>query len=289
MPEIRPYRPSDLPDLYDICVRTAAAGGDARGHYSTDALMGDLFAAPYVHLEPALAYVLTADADPAESDVDGGAERTTDGGSDRTAEGGDHGCSDRTTDGGDHRGSDRTTDGGDHRGPDRTTDGSGPSRARQGGGGGTSGPSRARQAGDGGISGRVVGYVVGTADTAGFVRRYRAEWMPRLADRYPVPPRPPRTPEQEMHALHYDPERMLVPGLDGYPAHLHIDLLPPYQRRGHGRRLIERFLSTVPAPGVHVGMLTENVQARAFYDRLGFVELPVPGPGPLTYLGIKTM
>ena len=197
MLRIRPCHPADLPAVYDICVRTAAAGGDARGHYSTDDLMGDLFAGPYVALEPHLAFVL--------DDEDGTA----------------------------------------------------------------------------------VGYVVGTADTAGFAARYRPEWIPRLGDRYPVPPATPRTPEQDMIALHHHPERMLVPGLDGYPAHLHIDLLPRYQGRGHGRRLIGRFLATVDAPGVHVGMLTANVKARGFYDRLGFTVLPVPDPGPLTYLGLR--
>ena len=51
-PSIRPYRPADLGAVYDICVRTADAGGDARGLYSSDRLMGDIFAAPYVTLEP---------------------------------------------------------------------------------------------------------------------------------------------------------------------------------------------------------------------------------------------
>ncbi|MEU4625363.1 GNAT family N-acetyltransferase [Actinoplanes sp. NPDC023801] len=196
MPEIRPYRPADRAALYDICVRTADAGGDARGVYSSDDLMGDLFAGPYAQLEPHLAFVLD----------DGG---------------------------------------------------------------------------------EVAGYVVGTADTPEFVRRYRAEWIPLVGDRYPVPPPPPRTPEQDMIALHFRPERMLVPGLDGHPAHLHIDLLPHCQGHGFGRRLIDRFLDTVDAPGVHVGMLTANVKARGFYDRLGFTVLPVPDPGPLTYLGIR--
>ena len=196
MPEIRQYHPADRAALYDICVRTADAGEDARGQYSSDELMGDLFAGPYAHLEPHLAFVLD----------DGG---------------------------------------------------------------------------------EVAGYVVGTADTARFARRYRAEWIPLLGDRYPVPPPPPRSPEQDMIALHHHPERMLVPGLDGFPAHLHIDLLPPWQGRGFGRRLIDRFLTTVDAPGVHVGMVTANVKARGFYARLGFTELPVPDPGPLTYLGIR--
>jgi ribosomal protein S18 acetylase RimI-like enzyme len=60
---IRPYQVSDRDAIYDICVRTAAAGQDARGLYSTDDLMPDLFAGPYVHLEPELAFVLADEGD----------------------------------------------------------------------------------------------------------------------------------------------------------------------------------------------------------------------------------
>ncbi|MEK8229200.1 hypothetical protein NKG05_29685 [Oerskovia sp. M15] len=52
-PAIRPYRPSDRDDLYDVCVRTADAGGDARGTYADDELMGDLFAATTPPSNPA--------------------------------------------------------------------------------------------------------------------------------------------------------------------------------------------------------------------------------------------
>src|ERR1700759_5256020 len=55
---IRPYRETDHDAVYDVCVRTADAGGDARGKYSTDDLMPDLFAGPYVFLEPDFAFVL---------------------------------------------------------------------------------------------------------------------------------------------------------------------------------------------------------------------------------------
>jgi ribosomal protein S18 acetylase RimI-like enzyme len=84
---------------------------------------------------------------------------------------------------------------------------------------------------------------------------------------------------------------MLLPELAGYPAHLHIDLLPSHQRAGHGRALMERFLGALADRGVkavHLGMLTANTPARAFYDRLGFHEIPVADPGPLTYLGRST-
>jgi ribosomal protein S18 acetylase RimI-like enzyme len=41
-------------------------------------------------------------------------------------------------------------------------------------------------------------------------------------------------------------------------------------------------------PRVHLGMLTTNTSARAFYDRLGFHEIAVADAGPVTYLGIAT-
>jgi ribosomal protein S18 acetylase RimI-like enzyme len=55
---IRPYRGSDLAAVYDICVETANAGQGARGRYSTDDLVPDTVAGPYVVLEPEHAYVL---------------------------------------------------------------------------------------------------------------------------------------------------------------------------------------------------------------------------------------
>ncbi|MEU5716318.1 GNAT family N-acetyltransferase [Streptomyces sp. NPDC020403] len=140
-------------------------------------------------------------------------------------------------------------------------------------------------------SGRAVGYVLGTADTERFARDFRAVWLPLVTDRFPAPAGPPRTLADEMTALLYRPERMVLPELDAYPAHLHIDLLPAWQRKGYGRELMWRFLEALRAggvPAVHLSMLTANTPARAFYDRLGFGELEVRDPGPLTYLGRST-
>ncbi|MFI7597868.1 GNAT family N-acetyltransferase [Actinoplanes sp. NPDC049681] len=200
-PSIRSYRSGDLDAVYDICVRTADAGGDARGQYSSDRLMGDIFAAPYVILEPEHAHVLD----------------------------------------------------------------------------------------DG--TGTAVGYVLGTADTERFARRYREEWLPVTAGRYREPAGPPQTAEDGMLALHFRPERMVVPELADYPAHLHIDLLPEWQGKGWGRGLISAFLDGLRAAGVprvHLGMAERNTAARIFYDRLGFVELTVRDAGPVIYLGRET-
>ncbi|MFH8463073.1 GNAT family N-acetyltransferase [Streptomyces sp. NPDC017991] len=200
-PSIRSYRPADRAAVADICVRTALDGGDSRERYPDEELMPSIFATPYCHLEPELAFVLD----------------------------------------------------------------------------------------DG--SGRAVGYVIGTADTEQFVKTFRASWIPQVAGRYPQPTAKPRTPDEEMIALLHTPERMILPDLAAYPAHLHIDLLPDWQRRGFGRGLMRTFLAALHdrgAPAVHLGMVTANVAARAFYDRLGFHEIPVPDPGPLTYLGRPT-
>ncbi|MFC1420556.1 GNAT family N-acetyltransferase [Streptacidiphilus cavernicola] len=142
---------------------------------------------------------------------------------------------------------------------------------------------------------RAVGYIVGTADTPAFVKRFRGEWLPAVADRYPAPTTEPTaepvTPSEGMVRLMHWPERMLVPELAAYPAHLHIDLLPEHQRSGHGRELMAAFLNALSergVPAVHLGMLSSNTPARAFYDRLGFHEIDVPDAGEITYLGRST-
>ncbi|MFI9814430.1 GNAT family N-acetyltransferase [Saccharothrix variisporea] len=135
---------------------------------------------------------------------------------------------------------------------------------------------------------RAVGYVLGAADTPAFVERFRDDWLPKVADRFPLVD-PPVSPTDEMVWLLHHPERMIVPALADYPAHLHIDLLPDHQRSGHGRRLMAALLDALRekgVPAVHLGMLTVNTPARAFYDRLGFHEIDVPDRGPLTYLGL---
>jgi ribosomal protein S18 acetylase RimI-like enzyme len=136
---------------------------------------------------------------------------------------------------------------------------------------------------------RVVGYVVGTADTAEFTRRYAAEWLPKVGDAYPAPAGEPAGGDELMAMLLHWPERMLRPELADYPAHLHIDLLPEYQRMGLGRRLIDALCAALRARGVrglHLEMLTSNTSARAFYDRLGFTELPADTTDT-TILGLR--
>ncbi|TXK19913.1 GNAT family N-acetyltransferase [Homoserinibacter sp. GY 40078] len=122
-----------------------------------------------------------------------------------------------------------------------------------------------------------VGYVVAVPGTRRFVDWWRRRWTPWFAERYPVPSEP-FSEEERLVLRGYEPEVLLVPEVDDYPAHLHIDLLPSAQGRGLGRALIENLLITSLAkagvPGVHLTMDPTNLAARSFYEAVGFDELP---------------
>jgi ribosomal protein S18 acetylase RimI-like enzyme len=197
MSVVRRYVPTDFDAIDDICLRTADAGGDATGLYVSDELIPDIFARPYVHFEPELAFV-----------IDDGQ--------------------------------------------------------------------------------RAGGYILGSADTARFVERYRAEWLPEFSKKY-LHDDPPSTRDELIRHLGFTPERLLIPELATYPAHLHIDLLPALRGRGYGRALVAELVLALRergVPGLHLSMDPANKNARAFYDRLGFRELPSSQPkAPL--LGIQ--
>jgi ribosomal protein S18 acetylase RimI-like enzyme len=184
---IRRYRAEDRDAVYDICVRTGAAGQDARGKYSSDVLLGDIYAGPYLYLVPEHAYVL---------------------------------------------------DNGE----------------------------------------RAVGYVIGTTSTHDYVAAYLAEWLPRLTSTYEPPPPVPTSDEERKLEDMFHPERLEWPELAPYPAHLHINLLPDYQKSGHGQAMVSTFLASVAAAGVkwcHLGCRKANTAAIRFYERHGWQRIQV--------------
>jgi ribosomal protein S18 acetylase RimI-like enzyme len=194
--DIRPYRPSDRDDIYEICVKTGKSGTDATGWLDTDDLLPDIYALPYVDLEPDFAFVV---------DVDG--------------------------------------------------------RAR--------------------------GYILGVPDTAAFATELRRTWLPGFEAKYPVTHED--TPTQHFVADGRDPDRLRIPELAEYPAHLHIDLLPELQGQGFGRMLVRTLIGRLAArgiPGVWLEYGADNVSAAAFYRRLGFVPLPSSTKG--TLVGLRT-
>lgn len=114
-----------------------------------------------------------------------------------------------------------------------------------------------------------VGYVLGTADTRSFQRWFVDQWWPGLAARGQRTAR-----DAWLLSAAADPKRMLIDGVDEYPAHLHIDLMSGAQGRGIGRQLIEAactHLAERSVPGVYATAAVGNAGALAFYPRVGFV------------------
>ncbi|WPF82246.1 GNAT family N-acetyltransferase [Sanguibacter sp. 4.1] len=181
---------SDLPGMYDVCLRTGDSGADATGLYSDPFLLAHVYAGPYPVADPGLTFVLTG-------------------------------------------------------------------------------------------RGRVLGYVVGTADTVGFEEWQERSWWPTLREQ--LADHPAADPgdgsqdwERVQHIRRARPQH--DPLYERFPAHLHIDLLPEAQGGGNGRRLMTRFLDalrTRGVPGVHLGVGSGNPGARAFYLATGFTEARV--------------
>ena len=62
----------------------------------------------------------------------------------------------------------------------------------------------------------------------------------------------------------------------GYTAHLHIDILPDYHRRGIGTQLVstlENHLKELFVEGLHLVCSAKNESARAFYQKVGFQDI----------------
>ncbi|AJY44638.1 GNAT family N-acetyltransferase [Martelella endophytica] len=121
------------------------------------------------------------------------------------------------------------------------------------------------------VDGTAMGYIVGTPDTAAFEQRLDEAWWPRLRRRYAecVVEKP-----LDGNVLSYitAPRYQPVDIARRYPAHLHINLLPPLQSGGWGRRLIATELEALTAAGargVHLGVSRTNENAQGFYSYIG--------------------
>ncbi len=122
----------------------------------------------------------------------------------------------------------------------------------------------------------VGGYVVATADSAGFQDWAETHWWPALRERHPrrADPGDGTRDHELIDAIHAPPVRR--PWFATHPAHLHIKLAARLQGRGLGRRLTDAVTGALRergVPGVHLGVAGTNTGALAFYAALGFVPL----------------
>ena len=130
----------------------------------------------------------------------------------------------------------------------------------------------------------ICGYALGALDSHAFYARYESAWRQRLCAQFAAPQGDALhwTPVEYVHHVYHHPDYFCPDPYETYPSHLHIDLLPRAQGRGHGRLMIEQVLDMMRqrgSPGAHLGVSQLNTRAHAFYTHLGFTELARTGCG----------
>ncbi|CAL1700552.1 unnamed protein product [Somion occarium] len=142
--------------------------------------------------------------------------------------------------------------------------------------------------------GEVVGYALSAFDTPRFEQELEKRWFPKYRIKYPLSlpdfPVPVSTSsplvvaaaapkEADIRYINniHNPPHASPGALVFSLAHMHIDILPEYQKLGYGRKLIDTLVRWLKKEKglerLWLGMDKRNVGARRFYEKLGFRDL----------------
>ena len=125
--------------------------------------------------------------------------------------------------------------------------------------------------------GRVVGYCVGTADGVVQQRRFQENQLPLIKKRMLMKTiwRYPRDFLKVLRWSRLKGDDQAKIDDQKFPAHLHMNVHPDFQRPGIGKQLLSRFCKASAergAGGIHIKTSTRNQSAIGFYLRNGFRE-----------------
>lgn len=111
--------------------------------------------------------------------------------------------------------------------------------------------------------GRVVGYILCAADCNCWVKDFRSEYVDRA-------------PAEEVKRFYEGTMATPQKFAESYPAHLHIDILPEYQRMGIGFKLMNALIGHLKGrgvPGLMLSVAGDNTKGINFYEKYGFTVL----------------
>lgn len=142
----------------------------------------------------------------------------------------------------------------------------------------------------------VVAYAVFATDTNAFSSEVEKDWYPKFRGKYSMSliegGEASTLTDVDKHyvKLIHHPDPFDQSCLQFSTAHMHINILPPYQRQGWGRHLIGNVVSYLKneegLAGVWLGMDPRNHKAAKFYERIGFNHANVDG-APQSCVGLK--
>ena len=120
----------------------------------------------------------------------------------------------------------------------------------------------------------VVGYGLCVLDSETFQKQAEESWWPKLQEKY----RELSSYKDSEWLIHeiFHPSPSPRDILDEYPSHGHIDLLPEFQGKGWGRKVMETMqgaLTALGSPGFHLRVSKHNVRGLKFYAALGYQEI----------------
>lgn len=116
------------------------------------------------------------------------------------------------------------------------------------------------------------GYIIGTKDSQKFYEKCERDWFPTLRNRYPLCDENDKSLDARIIKRIHEGQ-IVKKELLGYPAHLHIDLLPETQGQGFGRKIMGVFINKLKElniPALHLEVGKTNPGAIKFYEKLGF-------------------
>ncbi|MDQ6432685.1 GNAT family N-acetyltransferase [Mesorhizobium sp. LHD-90] len=142
--------------------------------------------------------------------------------------------------------------------------------------------------------GGTAGYLLGAPDTASLYARLAEQWYPALQRRVTDPGSDAahwKGSDWARHRIH-NADLTIPPALAAFPSHGHIDLLPPAQGKGIGRRCmayLEQRLAEAGSAGLWLEVHPRNLRAQRFYTSLGYERVPDVGtPDQAVYFGKRS-
>jgi ribosomal protein S18 acetylase RimI-like enzyme len=129
----------------------------------------------------------------------------------------------------------------------------------------------------------VLGYILGALDTAVQEQHFQDVMVPKIKQYWQsIHPKSLKTWDGYIK-LRLSETSIFKELYPEYPAHLHINIDPAYQRRGLGHLLIQAYednLTQHNIPGYHLIVGADNQAGIAFYHKIGLTKLQkFPGVG----------